>query len=147
MTISELIDAVAQAVGRKEGFFDKKRMPTVAQRLHNPGNLSHWKDRHGNAFPEVNGYVQFPDLDTGWRALKAQCKINILKRGLTFLEFFQGKPGVYKGFCPRNADKDPDLRRNEAVEYAQFVLRALAPDRTDLSIHSSIASLLEPCGG
>jgi len=116
MTEAVLIDRFANALGRKEGW---QKKGSVAQRLNNPVCMTHWKNPDGEPFPEVNGYVNFPDPETGWRAARAQCRINIIKRRLTWREFFGGKPGVYKGFRPYAADKlDP-------VEYARTIMNYL----------------------
>lgn len=138
MTETQLVDRFTRAWAKKEGFFDSKRVPTVAQRLNNPCNLPHWKDRDGNPYPEVCGAVQFPDVETGWRAARAQTKINALKRRLTFLEFFAGKPGVYRGACPRD-----DARKMDPVAYARTVASAVAPGT---AINVVIVSLVVPDG-
>lgn len=142
LTETELIDRFARAVARQEGFFDKRKIPTVGQRCNNPGNLTHWRDPQGNPFPQANGYVMFPDEKTGWRALKAQCRINIMKRRLTFLEFFAGRPGVYSGFCPRDDNRDRSLRKNDPVAYARKVLVSVAGPDSDYEITSPIITLL-----
>lgn len=145
MTQKDCIERVAQAIARQEGFFLKKPILTVAQRCHNPGNLTHWKDRNGNPFPTNNGYVQFPDEETGWRALKAQCSINIVKRRLSFLEFCCGKPGIYAGFCPKDNNIDRMVKKNDPVQYARnifgWVLSSDAdkyPDGIKTPIHTLI---------
>lgn len=143
MQQQELIDRYAKAIARQEGYYNKKAMPTVAQRCNNPGNLTHWKDPNGEPYPELNGYVHFPDEETGFRALRSQCKINILKRGLTFYEFFAGKRGVYGGFCPRDDNKDPMLKKNDPLVYAQHVLGWVAGPDTRLTIHHRIDALLD----
>lgn len=43
---------------------------------------------------------------------------NIFKRHLTFLQFFEGKPGVYYGYAPAADKNKPDV-------YAQFVVTFL----------------------
>lgn len=100
-----LTESIAQSIATMEGFFSPG---TIAQRQNNPGNLRSW----GN-YPVVNGYVQFPDADTGWNALYSQVDKNI-GRGLTLQEFFAGKPGVYGGYSP-SADA------NNPAGYANFV--------------------------
>lgn len=99
---------------------------TIPQRMANPLDLRSWRDRNNRPYPEINGYAQFPvcqiagcknpdhPCELGWSAGRTQCQINIVKRGLTFYEFFAGKPGVYAGFAP---SKD----KNEPAPYAQFV--------------------------
>ena len=138
MTEPELITALARAIAHQEGFFDKpkKGILPIAQRCNNPGNLQHWKQPNGNPYPAANGYVQFPDVETGFRALKAQCKINVMKRGLTWREFFAGKPGVYAGFCPKDS-----TGKQPALDYARKVMTCVAgPDASD--INQRISALL-----
>lgn len=117
MTEQELIERFSNAVARKEGFFSNGRIPSVAQRLNNPLNLVHWKTPAGDPYPEICGYVQFPNPEAGWRAGRAQCKINIVKRRLTWRGFFAGKQGVYKGFCPARGDAKQD-----PIQYAREVM-------------------------
>src|SRR5215469_6429241 len=100
VTERHLIQAFAEAIAHEEGWYIQRRMPTVAQRLNNPCCLPHWKDELGMPYEEVNGFVEFPNADKGWRAARAQCRINIFKRRLTFREFFAGRHGLYKGFWP-----------------------------------------------
>lgn len=104
-----LIDDLAGAIARFEGFYSGG---SLAARNNNPGNLRSW----GN-YPVVDGYVQFPDAETGWAALRSQVQRNI-GRGLNLLEFFGGKIGVYPGYAPA-ADG------NRPRTYAQTVARWL----------------------
>ncbi len=127
ITSVSLVNAFARAIAAKEGFFDTGRSRTIPQRLNNPGDLRRWKKADGEPYPEVNGFADFPKCglshcknpdhpaETGWRALRAQVKINVFKRGLTFHEFFAGKRGVYDGYAPAKDKNNPD-------EYARFVL-------------------------
>lgn len=122
MNISTIIETVAQAIGNEEGIYDRKKVPSIPQRLNNPGCLRSWKAPTGTknapvAYPTVNGYVEFPTVEIGWEALRTQCKINIVKRGLTFREFFGGKPKVYGGFSPWTNGKG-----NTPLLYASNVL-------------------------
>lgn len=105
MTLDKLIELVAEAIARENGFYKKGgRVPSVSQRLNNPGCLEHWKDPSGHQMPEVNGLVEFESSDEGFRALRAQCRIVIAKRGLTFYEIFAGRLGVYRGLMPMRQD-------------------------------------------
>lgn len=119
-TEQQVIEAFAEAIAHFEGFYTQTRnnIPTVPQRLNNPGDLRSWKDENGRPFPVVNGFVQFPDIDRGWRALRAQCRINIIKRQLTVTEFFAGKRGVYWGYANKQDGNDP-------TAYANFVYNKL----------------------
>lgn len=118
MKESALIERFANAIARKEGFYRTGRIPSVPQRLNNPLCLTHWKAPDGTPYPELCGYVQFPDAEAGWRAGRAQCRINILKRRLTWRGFFAGKPGVYKGFCPaRDSKQDPNQYAREVMDF------------------------------
>ncbi len=93
-----LIDNLAAAIARYEGFY---KPGSLAQRNNNPGNLRSWGD-----YPVVDGYVRFPDAETGWRALRRQVELNIA-RGLNLYEFFGGKPGVYPGYAPAADGNQP----------------------------------------
>jgi len=136
VTEQDLIERVARAIAHQEDFFKVSKLPTVSQRCNNPGNLTHWKDAAGQPYPDANGYVQFPDVHAGWRALKAQCKINVLKRRLTWAEFFRGRPGAYRGFLQRGAS-DPLL-------YAGRVMtQVLGGVNEAVTIHTPIAALLD----
>ena len=96
---------IAEAIAQMEGFYQPG---SIAQRQNNPGNLRSW-----GSYPVVNGYVQFPDVASGWQALYQQVDLNI-SRGLSLEEFFGGKPGVYPGYAPGSDSNDP-------AGYAQFV--------------------------
>ncbi|WP_321471174.1 hypothetical protein [uncultured Paludibaculum sp.] len=147
MTELELIDTLSRAIAQEEDYFKRGKMPSVSQRCNNPGNLTHWKDRAGVPYPLNNGFVQFPDEATGWRALRAQCRINVLKRKLSFLEFFAGKPGVYAGFCPRD-DGRSMTRKNDPVRYARNVLTRVAGQAADaVGINTPIVALLGASDG
>lgn len=138
MTESQLIDQFARGIAHKEGWDKTSKLPTVAQRLNNPLCLTHWKDGDGQPYPEVNGYVEFPTAVIGWRAGRAQCRINILKRKLTWREFFAGKPGVYKGFCSRmDADQTP----------AQYAREVMAIMRVNADLDTPIFALLGVADG
>lgn len=120
-----LVETYSTALAREEGWFDKnKRLLSVAQRLNNPCLLQHWRDKAGTAYPEINGYVEFPNEDLGWRAGRAQCRINILKRKLTFYQFFAGKPGVYHGFLQYSDGQRLQLqeRKSDPARYASRVM-------------------------
>jgi hypothetical protein len=114
MTQSQLIDAIAAAIARMEGYYVQQ---SISQRNRNPGNLRSW-----GTLPTVGGYAKFDSDATGWAALKRQVSRNI-GRGLTMYEFFGGRAGVYPGYAPA-ADA------NHPREYAEFVARQVgcAPD-------------------
>jgi len=112
--MNDLIDKIALAIAKMEGFF---KPGSLAQRNNNPGNLRSWGNR-----PVVGGYAKFDTPEEGWAALKQQIRRNI-DRGLNLLEFFGGKPGVYAGYSPA-ADK------NDPVNYARFVAREAGIDIT-----------------
>lgn len=104
---AELTRRLAERIARMEGFYNK--LPSRALRNNNPGNLRMW-----GLYPVIEGYVKFPNVSTGWKALYTQVNRNVFQRGLTFLEFFAGKPGVYFGFAPTDDGNHPK-------KYAQFV--------------------------
>jgi hypothetical protein len=136
-----LIEVFAQAIATKEGFHKSSKIPSIAQRLNNPLCLEHWKDRNGRPYPVVNGYVKFPDAETGLAAGRSQCKINIVKRKLTFREFFAGKSKVYEGFCPRKDGKsDPVAYAIDVLRFVRNRLGLPAEITIDTPIHDLIAA-------
>lgn len=74
---------------------------SLAKRNNNPGNLRSWGGR-----PTREGFAYFSTPREGWEALFKQVAKNI-NRGLTLLEFFAGKPGVYPGYAPASDGNDP----------------------------------------
>jgi len=128
-TRAQLVEAMAKAMAKMEGFFLDKPAPTVAQRNRNPGNLRTWP---GCAV--VDGYASFKTLEDGWAALRKQITNNIWGMGakdtyplrtsepMNFLQFFAGqrqpdgvvRRGGYPGYAPA-ADK------NHPAGYAKFV--------------------------
>lgn len=132
-TINDLVRSFAFWCARKEGYFDNKKRPTLPQMHNNPLDLRRWKNPAGVPYPENNGFVEFPRCErpgckdpdhpseVGWRAGRGQSKINIVKRGLTFLEFFSGKRGVYDGFANARDGNDP-------AEYARYVCEGVCRD-------------------
>lgn len=100
-----LIESIAQAIAQVESGGN----PNARNyRNNNPGNLRSW-----GANPIVNGYAQFRTMQAGWDALYAQTRKNI-GLGLTLIEFFAGKPGVYAGYAPSSDGNQP-------LAYAQRV--------------------------
>jgi hypothetical protein len=112
MDQSNLIDSLADAIQRMEG----GRPGDINMRNNNPGNLRSW-----GHYPIVNGYVQFPDYQTGRDALKSQIRL-LQNRGLNLYEFFGGQrdengnviPGGYSGYAPAADSNQPN-------HYAQVV--------------------------
>jgi len=104
MTVDHLIFTMAKAIATVEGFY--RGGDQVSRKLNNPGCLLHWKDTRGRPYPETNGFVEFPNVKIGWRALRAQVSINVRKRRCSLFEFFCGKPR-YRGFCKQgdNAER------------------------------------------
>lgn len=135
----DVVDVVAEAIAQREGFYATHRhgIPSVAQKLNNPGNMRSWKDPTGTPYPTVMGFVSFPTTEIGWRALRAQCRINVVKKNLTALEFFAGRPGTYHGYA---ADK------SDAATYARAVVarltRALGRDCSAVLSSKAIATLI-----
>lgn len=150
---NRLIETFVQAVATRESYYATKRFPTIPQRLHNPCDLVSWKDPKGRPFPMLNGFVNFPaclkDIcshpdhpsEVGFAAGRGQCRINIIKRRLTFYEFFVGKKKVYGGFCPKGDGK------NDSVKYATdvlaFVVRRLGLDPEAVNINTPIYTLID----
>lgn len=102
-----LVDAIAQAIARMEGYYTTG---TIAARNHNPGNLRGGARQVG---VDSNGYGIYNSDSDGWADLVAQVERNI-RRGLNLYEFFGGKSGVYPGYAPA-ADG------NRPAQYAEFV--------------------------
>lgn len=114
MTEKELIFAAADAVALGEGFFAEPKKgapPAVVVALRNPGAMRAWRGPDGEPYPTLMDLVQFPTVADGWRALRAQCRINIVKRRLTAREFFHGRRGVYRGY----RTSDPSARMLQLV--------------------------------
>ncbi len=145
-----LVDLIVQSLAWRETFFYNGKTRTVAQKLNNPICLERWKDPRGEPYPEVNGYAEFPKCEilrcvhrdhpceVGWRAARAQVKINVFKRRLTWIEFFSGRRGVYEGFSPVRKRSDP-------VEYANFVMgRVARAFGVETTLNTTICSLVEP---
>lgn len=136
MTENQLIDRFVHAWAKAEGFFDKRKIATVSQRLHNPCNLPRWRDSNNTPYPEVCGLVEFPDEQTGFAAAASQARTNIFKSRLTFMEFFAGKRMVWRGACPRD-----EARQFSPTSYAGAVARSMPGSP---HIHVVIASLILP---
>lgn len=139
-TFPLLTVAVGNAIAHEEDFFKQSKMPTVAQRLNNPGCLIFWHDAT-RRYEAVNGYIEFPDLETGWNALYAQCHTNIFNRELTFREFFGGKPRVYSGYVTKLAAKGSSTPLAYAQKVLNRVTRRLNLSDARLNIDTRIVSL------
>lgn len=110
--MSTVVDAIAAKI---------RSIESVRPELNNPGALMDLP-----YYQETGEFrlAQYPSLDAGEAALRAQIERNIGK-GLTFYEFFGGKPGVYGGYAPAgHGDNDP-------VAYAEAVAAAVgaSPDQ------------------
>ena len=114
-----MIEALAIAIATFEGFFIPN---SRAQRNMNPGNLRAGPRAIGK---DDAGYAIYPSMDAGWADLRRQIERNI-GRGVTLLEFFTGKPGVYAGYAPA-ADQ------NHPLNYARFVA-----DKTGLALDTPL---------
>ena len=106
-----LVQKFAEAIARQEGFYSPGKR---AARNNNPGNLRPYNKEQAR---DADGFRTFGKPEWGWDALRMQIWRNI-KRELTFLEFFAGKTGIYKGFSP-SADG------NRPVEYAKAVVASI----------------------
>jgi len=133
MKQTDVIALFRQAIATYEGFYlnakqaalQKVKLPTLAQKNCNPGNLRSWGTR-----PVVNGYAQFPNNEEGFKALDTQIR-KVIAKGLTFKEFFSGKVNVYPGYAPAADKNDPD-------KYATFVVKAFPGATIDTIIESLI---------
>lgn len=105
-TEDKLVITFAEAIAHKEGFYTPG---SLARRNNNPGNLRKW----GNN-PIVDGFVDFPSREEGFKALRHQVRKNLYERQLSMLEFFAGKEGVYAGYAPASDNNRPG-------KYAAFV--------------------------
>jgi hypothetical protein len=71
--VGGFLQSLAEAIARFEGFFSAS---SRAARNNNPGNLRERpaNDKRGPLFPQyakdAGGYVIFPDVETGWAALR-----------------------------------------------------------------------------
>lgn len=124
MTRASLIDMMAAAIARMEGYYQPH---TLAQLNHNPGNLRQWGE-----MPTKGGFAVFPTAEAGFNALKTQIRRNI-ERGLTMYEFFGGKPKIYGGYAP-------DTDGNHSKHYAEFVAQecGIAPDAVLLEVTNEV---------
>jgi hypothetical protein len=126
VTIAQLVEIFAQGVAEQESWYKStRRLPSVSRRLNNPGCLTHWMDSRGNPYPVNNGYVEFPTEEEGWKALRSQVRINIVKRGLTFREFFAGRrtrEGRYEGFRPSHRGGSPLTDAGALAKYVSSKL-------------------------
>jgi hypothetical protein len=105
------VESVAQAIAGFEGL---GKEGSVAQRNNNPGNL---KAGPGQVGTDEGGYAIFPDMQTGWAALRSHISRHSTE-DLTLREYFGGKPGVYKGYAPKADKNDPE-------NYASVVAKRL----------------------
>jgi hypothetical protein len=99
--LDDLLDIVTDAVATDAGFYEEGCF-SAARLLNNPGLMSSWRLPDGEFYPVAYGYsrkdeglpahrskviltrvVRFPDEDTGWRSLRAQCRMNVLKRSFS----------------------------------------------------------------
>ena len=122
----QLVRAFAEAIGIQEGFHG---LGTLPSRNNNPGDLRSWSKPDGTPYPDKDGMVLFPrcekpackdqdhPCEIGWQALRAQIKINVFKRNLTFFEFFAGKKGVYAGYASAGDHNDPENYADAVCEY------------------------------
>ena len=140
-----LTDSIAQAIAQEEGF----NIPgTRPNRNNNPGDM--WDGlttgkthRIWPQYPiDSGGFLILPDVTTGWNLLYGQINLNI-SRGLTLVEFFAGKPGVYAGFAPGGSGG------NDPQSYAAFVAGQVGIDpNTPLNaLGSTAAPSIDPTTG
>lgn len=134
ITERQLVQAAAEAVADGMDWFKatRKGLPEpLSRRLHNPGCLYSWHDPMGVPYETAYGFVEFPDDETGWRALNTHCRIQLFKRRKTVLEFFRGHarraaqlhsadegiPGAFVDVAVRHASRSlsVDLDVNRAM--------------------------------
>lgn len=122
MKRKQVIDTIATQISHMEGFYIKA---SVAAKNNNPGSLRSW-----GKVPTKQGYAVFPTVEDGWVALETQVAKNV-DRGLSFAEFFAGKPGVYGGYAP-------GTDHNYPIRYAEFVAAPF-----EVPISTVISSLIK----
>lgn len=133
MLRNDVIAQIADRIAKVEGYYvtakqaqqSRSKFPSLAQKNNNPGNIRSWGTR-----PVVNGYAQFPSVEEGFKALRTQVD-KVIKRGVTFREFFGGKDKVYPGYAPA-ADS------NHPIQYATHVAAAFPGVSIDTVIESLI---------
>lgn len=145
MTRIQLIQALATAISRHEGFTVTQeqarsrgiKWPTRAQQNCNPGNIRRWS-RNGVAYPQTAGYVDFAawaggdrvkGLNEGWRILRVLVG-----------QYVDGK--YHKGISPTLAQMfavyAPSADSNDPDAYARGVAAHLG-----VSPNVSLASLID----
>jgi len=143
MNRTELIDRLARAIAKREGFYvtqaqaraSRLTFPTLAQRNANPGNVRQWKDAQNRPYPQHAGYVDFvawamakdPTLSNDQMSEKALAEgWRVLKKLIGFYldgRFTEGKsPSLQEMF----AIYAPSSDKNDPAAYAQFVADELA---------------------
>ena len=155
VTIQSLVTTFAEAIAIEEKLYKDCKITPISQRLANPGAMLSWRTARG-FYPTQNGYVKFPECsranctnpdhpyEVGFDALRSQCRMNIVTRKLSFLEFFQGKRSngktQYMGYLQSSGRLDP---RQYATNVMKFVVRKVDAPR-ETNIYTPIISLAEP---
>lgn len=132
MTRKKLLDLFTRALAMRCGF----DVPgSQAQISNNPGGLPWWGSE-----PVVGGMVVFETEQDGWDALRRACEINIFRRGLTFEEFFGGRPGK-RGRRYRGFSSACDSREAAETVFQFFKRRAKLPPWANTG--TKVSALLE----
>lgn len=149
MTRDELIDKMAKAGAKVEGFFNKGK-PTRAQLNNNPGNVRQSKAPYD--------YVKYETLEDGWRAMRWQLMICVFGGGpsafplrnkvpLTWRTLYAGQRdekgnvlvGGYPGYAPKG-DGGNDPRVYSACVFRDVVGRPMTDEDYDEAVRSLATS-------
>lgn len=115
MMLAGLTEDFAAAIARFEGFLSGASQ--VAVNNNNPGNLTGGPNCTQR---DSRGFCVYSSVDLGWSDLYHQITLNE-NRGLTPIEFFCGKSGVYAGYAP-------DAGGNNCTQYGNTVAQQLGLD-------------------
>ncbi len=128
MSRKEVVETIAQAIARMEGF--TSGASRIARANANPGNIRKWHGRDGKPYPTEHGYVNFvawaggneaKGLEEGWRILR------VLIGQYIDGKYTAGPPTFYQMFEKYAPTED----RNNPRNYAQYVANALGADPGD----------------
>lgn len=123
MTEDELVDKIAHAIAKMEGYY---KPDSLAWRNANPGNIRRW--RRNGEYPRRKGYVDFvawaggdraKGEAEGWRVLKAQ--VYRFVSGARTNGRVPSLREIFHIYAPASDGNDPD-------KYAEFVSSQIGID-------------------
>lgn len=101
MTETNLIHIVSDALARRAGWFSPRRegLPQpLCRALNNPGLLNAWRRNMAGEFEDTGlfesfdtacgGFIQFPDVKTGWLELYRSTRLRITRQRVTARRLF-----------------------------------------------------------